>query len=85
MTATSGPPKTFFTVRETAEALRVDPATIYRAIRDNAFPAVRLRGRYVIPVRAVEELADRAVESGGCLDVADLARERAARAIGGFR
>jgi excisionase family DNA binding protein len=66
--------KAFLTVRETAAVLRVDPATIYRAIRDNAFPAVRVRGRYVIPARAVEDLATRAVESGSCCDIADLAR-----------
>jgi excisionase family DNA binding protein len=66
--------RAFLTVRETATVLRVDPATIYRAIRDDAFPAVRVRGRYVIPARAVEELATRAVEAGGCFDIADLAR-----------
>lgn len=66
--------RAFLTVRETATVLRVDPATIYRAIRDDAFPAVRVRGRYVIPARAVEDLAARAVESGACFDIADLAR-----------
>jgi hypothetical protein len=33
----TGSPATFYTVAETAR-LRVDPATIYRAIREDAFP-----------------------------------------------
>ncbi len=66
-------PRLFLTVSETATALRVDAATIYRAIRAGTFPAVRVRGRYVIPVRAVEELATRAVETGGCVDASDVA------------
>ena len=54
----------FLTVREAAEILRVDPATIYRAIRDNSFPAVRIRHRYVIPAVAIERLVGAALESG---------------------
>jgi hypothetical protein len=66
----------------------VTPATIYRAIRDDAFPAVRIRTRYVIPARAVDRLAADAAESGGCVDVAAMAAQRRtarelARATGG--
>ena len=42
---------------EAARILRVTPATIYRAIREDAFPAVRIRTRYVIPATAVDWLA----------------------------
>jgi excisionase family DNA binding protein len=78
----------FYTVPEAARVLRVTPATIYRAIREDAFPAVRIRTRYVIPASAVDRLASEAAESGGCVDVAQLAAQRrtardAARAIGG--
>lgn len=66
----------FYTVAETAALLRVDTATIYRAIRDDAFPAIRVRSRYVIPAAAVEQLAARAAETGGCVDVAAIAAER---------
>jgi excisionase family DNA binding protein len=76
-TAGSNPP-VFYTVAETARILRVDVATIYRAIREDAFPAVRLRTRYVIPVRAVEELVQRAADSGGVVDVAQVAADRRA-------
>ncbi len=66
----------FYTVSEAARVLRVDPATLYRAIRDDAFPAVRIRTRYIVPAAAVEALAAEAAESGGCVDVARIAAER---------
>jgi excisionase family DNA binding protein len=66
----------FYTVSEAARVLRVTPATIYRAIREDAFPAVRIRTRYVIPASAVDQLAATATESGGCVDVAQIAAER---------
>ena len=54
----------FYTVAETAALLRVDATTIYRAIREDAFPALRLRSRYVIPAAAVEQLAAQAAQTG---------------------
>lgn len=72
----------FYTVPEAARVLRVTPATIYRAIREDAFPAVRIRTRYVIPALAVDRLAAQAAESGGCVDVARIAAEqRTAREV----
>jgi excisionase family DNA binding protein len=66
----------FYTVAETAALLRVDATTIYRAIREDAFPALRLRSRYVIPAAAVEQLAAQATQTGSCVDVAAIAAER---------
>jgi excisionase family DNA binding protein len=66
----------FYTVPEAARILRVTPATLYRAIRDDAFPAVRIRTRYVIPASAVDRLAAEAAEHGGCVDVAQMAAQR---------
>jgi excisionase family DNA binding protein len=66
----------FYTVAEAARVLRVTPATLYRAIREDAFPAVRIRTRYVVPAAAVDRLAAQAAESGGCVDVARMAAER---------
>lgn len=72
----------FYTVAEAADVLRVDKATIYRAIREDAFPAVRVRSRYVIPVAAIERLAAVAVESGGRVDLGvQTADRRDARAL----
>ena len=67
---------TFYTVAEAAHLLRVDPATIYRAIRADAFPAVRVRSRYVIPAVAVDQMAEQAAETGACVDVAAIATAR---------
>jgi excisionase family DNA binding protein len=72
---TAGPPA-FYTVREAARILRVDPVTLYRAIRDDAFPAVRVRTRYVVSAAALHQLMREAAESGGCVDVARIAAKR---------
>lgn len=66
----------FYTVREAARIMRCNPRTLYRAIREDAFPAVRVRARYVVPAAAVDKLAAEAVELGGCVDVAKMAAER---------
>jgi excisionase family DNA binding protein len=66
----------FYTVREAARILRVDPATIYRAIRENAFPAVRIRNRYIVPAAAVERMAADAAASGSCVDVGRMTVQR---------
>lgn len=60
----------FLTVDEAAELLRVDPVTIYRAIRAQQFPAVKVRKRYVVPRKAIEKLVDDVVATGGCVDTA---------------
>lgn len=62
-------PNCFHTVPEAAELLRVCPATLYRAIRESAFPAVRIQSRYVVPARAIEKLIDTAIELDGCVDL----------------
>ena len=66
----------FYTVAEAALLLRVNAMTIYRAIREDAFPSVKIRSRYVIPAAAMEQLAAEATEHGGCIDVAAIAAER---------
>jgi excisionase family DNA binding protein len=68
--------RSFYTVAEAAAELRVDKATLYRAIRDDAFPAVKLRARYVIPAKALEQLIDQAAATGSVVDVAKMAAER---------
>jgi excisionase family DNA binding protein len=57
------------TVREAAAILRVDAATIYRAIRAGSFPAVRVRTRYVVPAAALHAMAATAVNDGSCVDL----------------
>jgi excisionase family DNA binding protein len=68
--------KQFYTVREAADALRIDPSTLYRAIGEDAFPAVRIRSRYIVPTKVIDDLAAEAAASGECLDVAKMTAER---------
>jgi excisionase family DNA binding protein len=67
---------TFYTVREAAQVLRCGPSTLYRAIREDAFPAIRIRGRYVVPATAIDSLAQEAEQAGVCVDVAQMTAER---------
>ena len=61
----------FHTVREAAEILRVDAATIYRSIQEGSFPAVRIRTRYVVPAAALRAMAATAsaVDNRSCVDL----------------
>lgn len=73
----------FYTVREAAQLLRVGQATLYRAIREGAFPAVRVRSRYVVPAVALHKLIEDATASGTCIDLNRMTAEhRTAREIG---
>lgn len=67
---------TFYTVREAATVLRCDPATLYRAIRADAFPAVRIRSRYVVPAQVLTQMIQDAIDTGACVDVAKIAAQR---------
>jgi excisionase family DNA binding protein len=55
------PAKRFFAVHEVAALLGVSTPTIYREIRAGRLPAIRLRGRYVIPARAIDEMEQTAL------------------------
>src|SRR5262249_45213920 len=67
--------RTFYTVREAAAELRVNKNTLYRAIHDGAFPAVKIRSRFVVPVKAIDQLLERALETGQPVDPARIAAE----------
>lgn len=71
----AGPPA-FYTVREAAAILRCNKNTLYRAIHEGAFPAVRIRNRFVVPAEAVEQFARQAVETGVCVDVARMTEQK---------
>lgn len=68
----AGPPAepapSFYTVPEAARMLRTAPVTIYRAIRNGEFPAIRLRGRLIIPARAIEAMIDAALMDQSVVD-----------------
>ncbi|MEQ4205778.1 helix-turn-helix domain-containing protein [Actinopolymorpha sp. B9G3] len=67
-----------YSVPEAAALLSISQEHLYRLIRADAFPAVRMRtggdqGRYVIPAKAVEQILDAASTGGGRVDVMELA------------
>jgi excisionase family DNA binding protein len=61
----------FYSVAETARIFGVSEMTVYRAIRDGQFPAVRIMGRLIVPAKAIEAMADAAVVGGALVDAAD--------------
>jgi excisionase family DNA binding protein len=83
----SHPATKFLLVREAAEIMRMDESTLYRHLRAGRFPAVKVGGRYLVPVAAVTQMADEALASGQCVVVDQWAirwREKhAAEALGG--
>lgn len=84
-------PPRFYTVGETAAMLRTSAITVYRAINDGEFPAVRLRGRLIVPARVIDDLVEAALNTGALIDTAthlsDATRvaKGAAHAAGGAR
>jgi excisionase family DNA binding protein len=83
----SRPATKFLLVREAAEIMRMDESTLYRHLRAGRFPAVKVGGRYLVPVAAVTQMADEALASGQCVVVDQWAirwREKhAAEVLGG--
>jgi excisionase family DNA binding protein len=54
----------FYSVAEVAQMLGTSTMTVYRAIKDGDFPAVRIRGRLIVPAKAVEAMVDAAWPAG---------------------
>jgi excisionase family DNA binding protein len=46
----------FYDVKAVAEMFRMSRMTVYRAIRDGELPAVRIRGRYIVPAKVIDAL-----------------------------
>ena len=61
----------FRSVAEAARVFGVSEMMLYRAIRDGQFPAVRIRGRLIVPLRAIEAMVDAAIEQNEVVDAAD--------------
>jgi excisionase family DNA binding protein len=62
----------FYSVPEVAQMLGTSDMTLYRAIKAGEFPALRIRGRLIIPAKAIEAMAEAALSTGGLVDAADL-------------
>ncbi|MGH3614937.1 MAG: helix-turn-helix domain-containing protein [Pseudonocardia sp.] len=61
----------FLSVAEQAVELGVSEVTLYRAIKAGEFPAVRIRGRLIIPVGAVQAMVDAALAGGTAVDASN--------------
>jgi hypothetical protein len=53
----------------------LSPMTVYRAIAAGEFPAIKVRGRFIVPARAIEAMIDVATEHGTMVDVASWVAE----------
>lgn len=58
----------FYSVAKVAELLGMSPMTVYRAIAAGEFPAVRIRGRLIVPAKAIEAIADLAIAEQTVVD-----------------
>ena len=67
-------PRLFYSVSETARMFGMSAMTLYRAIEEGDFPAVRIRGRLIIPARAIDDMVAAAVGDGRQVDAADWVR-----------
>ncbi len=47
---------TFYDVRSVAQMFQMSRMTVYRAIRSGELPAVRIRGRWLVPARVIDAL-----------------------------
>ncbi len=58
----------FYSVPEAARMIGMAPVTLYRAIRNGEFPAMRVRGRLIIPARAIDAMIDAAITENTAVD-----------------
>ncbi len=65
--SSAGAPR-FYSVAEVARMFGMSPMTVYRAIAAGEFPAVRIRGRLIVPARAVDAMVDAAVADQAVVD-----------------
>lgn len=57
-------PRAAYSVKEAAQALGMSHQTIYTLIHSNDFPAVKIGGRTLIPVAALNEWLEQKMQSG---------------------
>lgn len=72
------PEPQYYSVSHTARIFGISSVSLYRAINAGEFPAVRIRGRVFVPMRAVKEMTEAAVANQSVVDSADFVPEGAA-------
>jgi excisionase family DNA binding protein len=65
----------FYSVAEVAQMFGMSAMTVYRAIAAGEFPAVRIRGRLIVPAKALEAMVDAAVAERSVVDAASYTPE----------
>jgi excisionase family DNA binding protein len=73
------PAPRFYSVAEVAHILGTSTMTVYRAIAAGEFPAIKIRGRLIVPACAIEAMADAAVADQTVVDAAGWVPEGVAR------
>lgn len=68
--ATASAAPKFYSVAQVAAMFGMSSMTVYRAIAAGEFPAVRIRGRLIVPAKAIEAIADMAVAEQTVVDAA---------------
>ena len=58
----------FYSVAQAAAMLGMSTMTLYRAIKADAFPALRIRGRVVVPAKAIDAMIDLAIAEQTVVD-----------------
>jgi excisionase family DNA binding protein len=69
----------FYSVAQVARMLGMSTMTVYRAIAAGEFPAIKVRGRLIVPARALEAMAEAAVAEQTVVDAAGWVPEGVAR------
>jgi excisionase family DNA binding protein len=59
----------FYSVAQVARMFGTSSMTVYRAIAAGEFPAVRIRGRLIVPARAVDAMVEAAMTDHTVIDV----------------
>ncbi len=77
----AGSPREFHSVTEVARIFGMSPMTVYRAIAAGEFPAVRIRGRLIVPARAIQEMVEAALAEQGLVDAAGWVPEQHGRGV----
>ncbi|MFE1288641.1 helix-turn-helix domain-containing protein [Streptomyces sp. NPDC058751] len=67
----TAPNRLAIAIGEAAVQLGVSYQTLWRAIHDGEFPGIKIRGRILVPVKAIELLMESVTKSGQLIDVAD--------------
>jgi excisionase family DNA binding protein len=63
----------FCSVDEFAAAVGIGEMSVYRAIHAGRLPAIKFGGRYLVPIKALDNLVEAAMAAGGLVDLEDLA------------